>query len=418
LQGLYTGYRCTLCHEEYDATSFEKDSQVTTCPKCGEKGILDVIYDYDRIKELMTKEYLSDNKDMSIWRYQYLLPIKALPEVSLLQVGNTPLYEAKRFRQALGGGKVYIKDDGLNPTGSLKDRASIIAVAKALEDGLDTICCSSTGNAASSLAGNSAKAGLKTLIFVPERVPDGKLAQLMVYGSHVVKVKGDYKKAYDMSKMAVDSYGYYNRNAAINPFLVEGKKTVILEIMEQLNFKSPDWLVTSVGDGCSIAGVYKGLYDLYSIGLIQYIPKILGVQAAGCNPFEEAFLTGQAMKEKEENTIADSIAVGIPRNPVKGMEAVLKSKGNYIAVEDGEILQAKNLLGKYEGVFAEPASAASVAGYIKAMKEGIITSDDTSVIINTGNGLKDSKGAMKDLEIPSPTQASMENLKSIIERMD
>ncbi len=416
MSGYYTGFTCTLCHKTYSRRD-QEDQGFLTCPSCGEKGILDVNYDYDSIRNAFTKDDLASDKDLSIFRYGPLLPIKAKPDKDLLRVGHSPLYESQAFVEAVGGGRLYIKDDGFNPTGSLKDRASVIAVVKSLEAGGQTICCSSTGNAASSLAGNAAKAGLKTLIFVPERVPDGKLAQLLSFGAHVVKVKGDYKKAYDMSKMAIDTYGFYNRNAAVNPFLIEGKKTVVYEILEDLDFQAPDWIAISVGDGCSIGGVYKGLHDLMELGWIDKMPKILGVQASGCQPFVEAFHGDGLLREADENTLADSIAVGIPRNPVKGLEAVKKSKGHYISVKDEAILEASQILGATEGVFGEPAAAAAVAGYIKAVKEGIIRQSETSVVIVTGNGLKDVKGALKGLTLPQPLEATPDNLHTIVERM-
>lgn len=414
---LYTGFKCTLCGSEYPIEHDHIDSEFLTCPKCGETGILDIIYDYDEIKNYLTKEYLEENKDQSIWRYVHLLPVKNIPTIPMLEVGNTPLYKSERLRSKLGIKQLYIKDDGLNPTGSLKDRASIIAVAKALEENIDTICCSSTGNAASSLAGNAAKVGLKTFIFVPERAPQGKLAQLLIYGSNLMIVKGDYKKAFNMSKAAIDTFGFYNRNAAINPYLVEGKKTVALEICEQLKFEMPDWVVTSVGDGCSIGGVYKGFYDMKQIGLINKIPKLLGVQASGCHPFEVAFKTDSPLVESEENTIADSIAVGIPRNPVKGLNAVKLSQGDYISVSDDDILSAMCLLGKYEGVFAEPAASASLAGLVKAIDEEVIKESDTVVVINTGNGLKDVISGLKAISLPEPIEPDQEKLKTTIERM-
>jgi threonine synthase len=287
-------------------------------------------------------------------------------------VGWTPLYKSKELKSILGIKELYVKDDGQNPTQSLKDRASVIACLKAIEKGQETISCSSTGNAASSLAGNAAKLGLKTVIFVPKRAPVGKLLQLKAFNSDLIKVNGDYKAAFNLSKEAIDYYGWYNRNAAINPHLVEGKKTVALEIAEQQDFNPTDWVVVSVGDGCTIAGVYKGYYDLLNVGLIDRIPRILGVQAEGCSPFVEAFNNNEELKEAEENTIADSIAVGIPRNPIKAMNAVIKSKGNFISVKDSEILDSILLLSKTEGVFAEPAAAASVAGLIKALETNII----------------------------------------------
>ncbi len=305
------------------------------------------------------------------------------------------MYKSEGLKKALGLKELYIKDDGLNPTSSLKDRASVIAVVKALELGKETIACSSTGNAASSLAGNAARVGLKTVIFVPERAPIGKLTQLLIYGATVVSVKSDYGATFGLSKKAIDHYGWYNRNAAINPLMVEGKKTVALEIAEQMDFIMPDWVAVSVGDGCTIGGVYKGFYDLIQIGLIARVPKILGVQAEGCAPIHKAFHSGRPLEPTEENTIADSISVGIPRNPIKALNAVKKSGGTYVTVTDDEILAAMALLGRTEGIFGEPAGVTGVAGIIKAKEEGTITKEDCVVTVITGNGLKDVNNGMK-----------------------
>ncbi|MFA5697811.1 MAG: threonine synthase, partial [Candidatus Izemoplasmatales bacterium] len=254
----------------------------------------------------------------------------------------------------LGVNKLYVKDEGLNPTASLKDRASGVAVMKAMEIGQKVISCASTGNAASSLAGNAARMGIHSVIFVPKRAPLGKLTQLMVFGATVIAVDGDYKDAFNLSKAAIDHYHWYNRNAAINPHLVEGKKTVALEIAEQMQFSVPDWVAVSVGDGCTIAGVYKGFFDFYQLGLIAKIPRILGVQSTGCAPFVEAYEQNRNLLETQENTIADSISVGIPRNPIKAINAVKKSQGTWIAVTDDAILKAMKLLGTTEGIFGEP----------------------------------------------------------------
>ncbi len=376
-------YECTLCHK-----TFPKDSNIYTCDICGEKGILDIVYDYDQMKKEVTKDYFKHNDTKNILRYTPLMSINKT-NVDPLAVGLTPLYKSKRLAKELKLDHLYIKDEGLNPTASLKDRASLVACLKAIEENKDTICCSSTGNAASSLAGNAAKLGLKSLIFVPERAPIGKLTQLVMYGSHVVKVKGDYKAAFTASKKAIDTYHLYNRNASINPHLVEGKKTVIYEIIEQLNFTDLDYVITSVGDGCTIAGIYKGLFDFKQLGLINTIPKIIGVQAEGCSPFYDAFINNLPLKEADENTLADSIAVGIPRNPVKGMNAVKKSNGFYMTVTDNEILSAIQTLSEMEGVFSEPAAAASVAGLIKLVKQNQFNKKDKIAVIVTGNGLKD-----------------------------
>ena len=216
------GYRCTLCGQEFP---FEPERY--TCPHCGEKGILDIVYDYGEVKKALTRETLAQNRDNSMWRYRALMPVADTTDVSrFLRIGWSPLYESKKLRDELGLKALYIKDDGINPTASLKDRASGVAVAKAIELGYDTISCSSTGNAASSCAGSAARMGLKAVIFVPKRAPQGKVAQLMIFGARLVVVDGDYEQTFELSRAAIEKYGWYNRNAAINPYLMEGKKTV------------------------------------------------------------------------------------------------------------------------------------------------------------------------------------------------
>ena len=275
--------RCVKCGKEYEATA-----NLTNC-SCG--GILDIIYDYDYIKKNLTKETLKSRPN-TMWRYRELLPVEETTPDTPLRVGWSPLYEEPRLAKQLGLKKLWVKDDGQNPTASLKDRASAMAVAKAGEAGAKIIACSSTGNAASSLAGNAAAAGLKTFIFVPERAPKGKVAQLMTFGANVISVKGNYEETFELSKKAIDKWGWYNRNAAINPYLSEGKKTVSIEIAEQLDWKMPDYLAISVGDGCTIAGVWKGLKDLYAIGFIDKLPRLISAQAEGCHPINRAIAEG------------------------------------------------------------------------------------------------------------------------------
>ncbi len=377
-------YECTICHKIYP-----KESEFMTCPSCGESGILEIVFDYEKIKEQISKAYFKNNRDYSIKRYLPFLTVDPKYFTNTLNVGWTPLYKSTKLSEDLDIKDLYFKDDGQNPTQSLKDRASIIACLKAKELGYDTISCSSTGNAASSLAGNAAKMGLKTVIFVPKRAPIGKLIQLKAFGSNLIKVDGDYKDTFRLSKESIEYYKWYNRNAAINPHLVEGKKTVAMEIAEQLDFKPTDYVFVSVGDGCTIAGVYKGFYDFLQVGLIDKIPKIIGVQSEGCAPFYEAFHNNHELRETSEDTIADSIAVGIPRNPIKGLNAVKKSHGTFIKVSDDEILESLMLLARTEGIFAEPAAAASLAGVIKAKKENLINDSNSVTVIVTGNGLKD-----------------------------
>ncbi|MGN0517108.1 MAG: threonine synthase [Acutalibacteraceae bacterium] len=378
---------CIKCGAEHEAVP-----GVTTCKKCG--GILDIVYDYKYIKTQLTKEKLAQ-REKNMWRYMELLPVTGESKVPKLRVGWSPMYNAQRLADQIGIKSLFIKDDGINPTASLKDRASAMAVVKAEEAGKDTIACSSTGNAASSLAGNSAAAGFKTYIFVPERAPKGKVAQLMMFGATVISVKGSYEDTFRLSDEAIDRWGWYNRNAAINPYLIEGKKTVALEIAEQLNWNMPDYLAISVGDGCTIGGVWKGLKDLYAIGFIDKLPRLISVQAEGCYPINKAFAENKPLEHMDENTIADSIAVGVPRNPDKALRAIKESNGIAINVSDEEILAAMRTLGRTCGVFAEPAGAAGSAGLIKAVNQGLVPHDATVVSVVTGNGLKDVANAIK-----------------------
>ena len=379
---------CVSCGHEQEAVP-----NTTTCEKCG--GILDIKYDYEWIKGQVTPKELPERKDNSMWRYREFLPVAGDSKVPKLRVGWSPFYEVERLAERIGVAKLFVKDDGINPTASLKDRASAMAVVKAEEAGADTIACSSTGNAASSLAGNAAAAGFKTFIFVPERAPKGKVAQLMMFGANVISVQGSYEDTFRLSAEAIDRWGWYNRNAAINPYLMEGKKTVSFEIAEQLNWKMTDYVAVSVGDGCTIGGVWKGFKDLYASGFIDRLPRLISVQAEGCCPLNRAIREGKDWYPMEENTIADSIAVGVPRNPDKALNAIRESNGIVVNVTDEEILEAMKLLGTTCGVFAEPAGATGTAGVKKAVEQGLIPKDASVVSIVTGNGLKDTANAIK-----------------------
>ena len=401
--------RCVRCGREYAAVP-----DLTNC-ECG--GILDIIYDYDYIKTKLTKQVLAARTERSMWRYRELLPVEEDTPAPPLRVGWSPLYEADRLAGELGIAKLYVKDDGLNPTASLKDRASSMAVAKATEAGAKVIACSSTGNAASSLAGNAAAAGLKTYIFVPSRAPKGKVAQLMTFGATVISVQGSYEDTFELSKAAIDKWGWYNRNAAINPYLSEGKKTVGLEIMEQLDWKVPDYIAISVGDGCTIAGLWKGLKDLYAIGFIDHLPRLISTQAEGCCPLNRAIAENKPWHPMEENTLADSIAVGVPRNADKALMAIRESNGLVVNVSDEEIMAAQKLIGRTCGVFGEPAGVTGTAGLKKLCEQGKIPADATVVSVVTGNGLKDVANAIKACGEPISIPSDMELLlKAFAER--
>ena len=401
--------KCVKCGKTYDAVP-----DLTNC-ECG--GILDIVYDYDYIKTQLTREKLAARQDHTMWRYRELLPVEPETPNTPLRVGWSPLYEEPRLAEQLGLKQLWVKDDGQNPTASLKDRASAMAVAKAREAGAKVIACSSTGNAASSLAGNAAAAGLKTYIFVPSRAPKGKVAQLMTFGATVISVQGSYEETFELSKQAIDRWGWYNRNAAINPYLSEGKKTVALEIMEQLDWQVPDYIAISVGDGCTIAGLWKGLKDLYAIGFIDHLPRLISAQAEGCCPLNRAIATGEPWHPMEENTLADSIAVGVPRNADKALMAIRESNGLVVNVSDQEIMDAQKLLGRTCGVFGEPAGVTGTAGVKKLCEQGVIGKNDTVVSVVTGNGLKDVANAIKACGEPISIPNDMELLlKAFAER--
>jgi threonine synthase len=400
--------RCVLCGKEY---SPEEAKYV--CPHHGTDGNLDVVYDYDKISRDFTKQKLAADPEHTIWRYSDLLPISDCRLAPPLQVGWTPLYRSSRLEKMLGVDCLWIKDDCRNPTGSFKDRASAVAAVKARELRIETIACASSGNAASSMAGIGASLGLSVVIFVPERAPDAKVAQALMYGAQVFKVKGTYEDAFELSMKAIGEYGWYSRNSGHNPYLSEGKKTGALELCEQLAWNPPERIFVAVGDGCIIGGLWKGLKDLRALGLVEKVPKLVGVQAEGARVLVDAWLKGtREIQPAVSRTLADSIAVSIPRDRIKALTAVEESKGEFIAVSDDEILEAMRQLARGAGVFAEPAGAAGLAGLNKMLAKGRVDSDETAAVIVTGSGLKDVASAMKASRKPFVVEPELAAVRS------
>jgi len=404
-----TGLKCVFCDSVYPARRYQ------TCPRCGVQGILDVQYDYRAVVRRLTRRVLAARKELSQWRYRELLPVRAGSAVPHLAVGWTPLTPAPALARHLGIGSLLLKDEGRNATGSMKDRASAVGVVKAREARRKIIACASTGNAASSCAGMAASMGLRSVIFVPERAPEPKVTQLLIFGATVLRVRGSYEQAFQLCQQACEKWGWYNRNSAINPYLVEGKKTAGLEIAEQLGWETADWVVVSVGDGCTIAGVWKAFRELKALRLMERTPRMLGVQAEGAAPVTACFRSGEPLQPIEPRTIADSIAVGVPRNWKKAVLAVRESGGTMIDVSDGEIAEAMRYTGRLAGIFAEPAAATAVAGLRRAVAEGIVGHRASAVAIITGNGLKDIQSAKsavgEPFEIP-PDGAGLDEILS------
>ena len=408
--------KCLICGKDY-----RTDDVDYVCPDHGDEGILDVRYDYDLIARQIGKETLQASNDRSIWRYKPMLPVHPDAEVPPLSVGWTPLYHTPRLAAKLGLKHVWVKDEGRQPTASLKDRASAVAVVKAREKGADIITTASTGNAAAALSGLCASIQQPNVIFVPEKAPQAKIAQLLVFGSRVLLVKGTYDDAFDLCLEASKTYGWYNRNTAYNPYMAEGKKTAAYEICEQLNWNAPDCIFVSVGDGCIISGLHKGLKDLLALGWIDKMPRLMGIQAAGSSYMYQAWKNRVDILTKppiKAQTVADSISAELPRDRIKALNAVKGTAGAFLSVEDKDILAAIPELARGSGVFAEPAGAAAYAGLVQAVQLDLVAQDERIVVLNTGNGLKDVAGAMQAVERagtkPFTVAPDVEELKRVV----
>ena len=381
---------CVVCGREFPA------GDIYVCPEHGNEGILDVRYDYERIE--MSRSSLAADGDVTMWRYRAVMPVAADAPVPPLTVGGTPTYDAPRLAEQAGVGRLWVKDEGRQPTASLKDRASAMAVVKAQEFGAAVVTTASTGNAAAALSGLCASVGQPNVIFVPESAPEAKVAQLLAYGSTVVLVQGNYSDASDLCRAAAESHGWYNRNTGFNPYMTEGKKTAMLELFEQLDWESPDAVFVSVGDGSIIGGLHKGAKDALALDLIESIPRFYGIQAAGSDFMVQAFESGEDVLDKAPiaaETIADSISADLPRDRIKAMAVVTETGGAYIRIPDEVILEAIPTLARGSGVFAEPAGAAAYAGVVAAVARGLVGSSDRVAVLSTGSGLKDVASAMR-----------------------
>ena len=396
----------------------EIDATCSCRPNLGsDVGTLDVLYDYISLRRAIDARQLTGDGDPSIGRYWPLLPIAHRRSLSPLLVGGTPLTHAQRLGASIGLTRLFVKDDGRNPSASFKDRASAIALARAREAGAPVIATASTGNAAAALSSQCAAVGQRNVIFVPKSAPQAKIAQLLVYGSTVLAIDGSYDQAFDLCMAACAEFGWYNRNTGYNPYMTEGKKTVSFEIAEQLArhsapgdhapFCAPDAVFVSVGDGCIIGGVHKGFKDLLALGWIDRMPRIYGVQSAQSPALYNAWRAGlEVPLPVQATTRADSISVDAPRDPLKALAAVRQSGGAFVVVDDAAILQAMLPLARLAAVFAEPAGATAYAGLVQACADKLVQHDETVVLINTGSGLKDVNAAIQStggIEIIAPT---------------
>jgi threonine synthase len=380
------GFKCVECGSELNFSETQYQ-----CTKCN--GNLQIIYDYDKIKKNWTKKVLAETKTNSIWRYAPLYPVKN--QICSPLIGFTPLYKVDKLGQGIGLKNLYLKDDGKNPSASFKDRASSMVLAKALDDKIELVTGASTGNAASSMACLSASCGIKNIIFVPTSAPVAKITQLLIFGANVITVNGTYDQAFDLCLKASEKFGWYNRNTGYNPYTREGKKSASFEICEQMSWDVPDYIFVSVGDGNIISGMWKGFSDLYKIGFIDKLPKMVACQAEHSNAIKKAFDTTGIIEPVSGCTVADSISVSLPRDGKAAVQALQESNGFGVEVTDDEILQSIKTIAMATGVFGEPAGVTSYACLKKAVNEGLIESDSKVLIMITGNGLKDINNAMK-----------------------
>jgi threonine synthase len=418
----FIGYRCSLCNAEY------LPGQVTyTCPKdggvspyCG--GNLDVVLDYDALRQKYQPEDLTCRCEDSLWRYLPLLPV---PDpggegTPLHAAGWTPVFSLPRLAEKLGLRNLWLKDESRNPTASFKDRASAVVVARAREIKAEVVVTASTGNAGAALAGMSAAIGQKAVIFAPKNAPPAKVAQLLVYGARVLLVDGTYDDAFDLTIKAADEFGWYCRNTGYNPFTAEGKKTAAFEIWEwttisKFEFRNSKLNVfVSVGDGNIISGLHKGFKDLHALGWLEQMPRLIGVQAEGSAAIANAFHAGtEQITPVSAKTLADSISVDLPRDGVRAVRAARQTGGTYITVSDREILAAIAELGKV-GVFAEPAGATSYAGLVRAVAQGVVGPEEPILVLNTGFGLKDVRAAMQAVAEAPVIEPTLEAVKRLL----
>lgn len=344
------------------------------------------------------------------------LPVASPISLPPCRVGGTPLLPVPGLRRELGMPHLWVKDETRNPSGSTKDRASLLVVAKAIEYGVDTVATASTGNAASALAAVAAAAGLRAVVFVPASAPPAKLAQAATYGARVVPVAGSYDDAFELSIAACERFGWYNRNTAFNPFTIEGKKTVALEIAADLKPEAPDVVLVPTGDGVIVSGVAKGFADLVHGGLLHRRPRLIVVQPTGSPAIARALRSGASAFSPvtDAASVADSLVVNAPRNAIMALKEVRASGGSGVLVSDDEILDAMGHLARTTGVFAEPAAAAALAGLLVALEEGLVARDERAVLLITGTGLKDVPAAMRRAAIPKPVPPDLEAVERLL----
>jgi threonine synthase len=394
--------KCINCGSEYGI-----DEIVYFCRKCGD--LLEIKYEPDELSRAVSKGEWR-NVPLSVWRYRDFMPINDLSKIVSLNEGGTGLHLCQRLAKHLGIRQLYVKNEGENPTGSFKDRGMTVGVTKAVELGVKSVICASTGNTSASLAAFAAKAGLQCAVLIPSgKIAYGKLSQAMIYGAKVIQVRGNFDQSLDIVlKLSEKHRSIYLLNS-INPFRIEGQKSLGYEICDQLNQEAPDRIVVPVGNAGNISAIWKGFTEFHELGVVKSLPKMTGIQAAGSAPIAQAIKNGNdtIVPVAAPETVATAIRIGAPVSWKKAMNAIRESQGTAETVTDVEILDAQKTLARVEGLFVEPASASSIAGLKKLIENGEIDKNERVVCVATGHGLKDPDTAVKMSEKPMEVDAEI-----------
>ncbi|MEM2967739.1 MAG: threonine synthase [Candidatus Bathyarchaeia archaeon] len=400
---------CINCGSKY-----EIDEIVYFCRKCGD--ILEIKYEHGELSKALKRSGWR-NTPLSVWRYLDFMPIKDASKIVSLNEGGTGLHPCLRLAKHLGLRELYVKNEGENPTGSFKDRGMTVGVTKAVELGVKSVICASTGNTSASLAAYAAKAGIQCAVLIPTgKIAYGKLSQAMIYGAKVIQVRGNFDQALDIVLKLSEKHRTIYLLNSVNPFRIEGQKSLGYEICDQLNQEAPDRVIVPVGNAGNISAIWKGFKEFQELGLIKGLPKMTGIQAAGAAPIARAIKTGSdtIVPVAAPETVATAIRIGAPVSWKKALNAIRESKGTAETVTDEEILSAQKLLARVEGLFVEPASASSIAGLIKLVENGEVDKDERIVCVTTGHGLKDPDTAVKMSEKPVEVDAEMAAIEDVL----
>ena len=395
-------------------TKYPIDEVVYFCRKCGD--ILEIKIDYDIVEDILKKSGWRKTP-LSVWRYRDLMPIGDPAKIVTLNEGGTGLHKCNRLGEALGCKQLYVKNEGENPTGSFKDRGMTVGVTKAVELGAKSVICASTGNTSASLAAYAARAGIRCAVLIPSgKIAYGKLAQAIIYGARVIQVRGNFDQALEIVLKISEKHGNIYLLNSINPFRIEGQKSLGYEICEQLYNDPPYRIVVPVGNAGNISAIWKGFVEFHDLGLVKSLPRMTGIQAEGAAPIAQAIKTGskEIKPVNKPETIATAIRIGAPVSWKKAVNAIRDSGGTAETVTDEEILEAQKMLSRLEGLFVEPASASSIAGLKKLVENGDVDKDERIVCVTTGHGLKDPDAAIRMSEKPIEVDAEVEAIERVL----